>query len=119
MSVIAEAVGEKSPNKPVDVVKIQALVNNNDIYTGLYAPLEVDGIASDALVKAIKMFQSSHPDIKAAKPDGKVSPGGRTLARLNEYNNRQSVCRDYYPRGFWASYFSRFNIDRFVNLYKL
>lgn len=117
MISIDEAVGDKAPNKPVDVIKIQNLINNNDRFSGLSQVLAVNGVSDPTLVQAIKTYQQTHPSIQAKKPDGKVSPGGVTLKQLRLYFNRSGVCRDYLPRGFGSNRLANFSVDRFVNLY--
>ena len=119
MTTIAKSVGKGAANKPVDVIKIQALVNNNDLYTGLTGPLAVNGKADEALSTAIANFQAKHPQIAAKKPDGKVDPGGRTLSRLDQCNNVRGISVDYYPKGFAGNTLVRFNIDTFLDLYAL
>ena len=119
MVEIVKSVGKGGVNKPVDVIKMQALVNNNDLYTGLVHPSPVTGKVDDILIAAIKNFQSTHPELLSKKPDGRIDPGGKTLDKLNQYNNSARQCIDYFPRGFTGTYFVRFDIDKFVELYAL
>ncbi|MCX7109848.1 MAG: hypothetical protein NTX45_06920 [Proteobacteria bacterium] len=70
MYTIDESVGRNAANKPIDVIKIQDLIDNNDLYTGLISPLPVTGLADDQLVTAISNFQTNHPLLKMKKPDG-------------------------------------------------
>lgn len=119
MVAIAEAVGKGGANKPVDVVKVQNLIDNNDMYTGLKKSLPVTGKISDALIDAIKSFQGKHPSLKGKKPDGKVDAGGKTLEKLNDYSNHAKTCRDYLPAGFGSNQLVRFNIDGYIDLYAL
>lgn len=119
MIKIAESVGENGKNKPVDVIKAITLINNNDCYTGLIEPLPVSGIVDSSLIEAIKSFQANCPAIKAKKPDGKVDPGGKTLTCLNAFKNIDGVWRNYLPKGFDANTFGRFNVDSFIQLYRL
>jgi len=119
MYTIDESVGKNAVNKPVDVIKIQDLIDNNDLYTGLISPLSVTGLADDPLVTAISNFQTNHPLLKMKKPDGVVSPNGKTLKKLHEYSNKLNVHGNYLPIGFNGNTFVRFNIDTFIALYEL
>ena len=67
---IASAVGTGGSNLPVDVAKIQGLLG-----------LAMNGVVDDALLAAIKTFQREQVGMN--NPDGRVDPGGGTLARLN------------------------------------
>jgi hypothetical protein len=118
MTAIAESVGSFGVNKPVDVIKIINLINNNDSYTGLEQPLPMSGLVDDSLIGAIKAFQTNHPSIRSARPDGRVDPGGKTLACLDQYHNRAGRRVSYLPKGFDALTFGRFAIDAFIDLYR-
>ncbi len=116
MTNIARSVGKSGANRPVDVVKIQNLINNNDSYTNLTSPLPVNGIADATLSDAITAFQNNHPDLKTS--DGRVDPRGKTLKALNQYNNKEKQCRSYYP--IWFSNLrlqKNFDITHFLTLY--
>ncbi len=115
MITIEKSVGKGGHNLPIDVIKIQNLINNNDLYTGLTSPLPVCGLASFQLDSAIEAFQTNHPDLKTV--DGKVDPKGSTLKKLNDFNNKQQVCRDYYPAGFSKLTFQMFSVPDFLDLY--
>jgi len=118
MEKIDEAVGTKAPNKPVDVIKIQDMINNNDLYTGLIQPIKVDGLNSILLTEAISSFQAKHPGLLMAKPDGKVNPGGKTITKLLETNSKSRICKNFLPPGFLGNRLQRFNTDFFVKLYQ-
>jgi len=114
--MIEAAVGEKSPNKPIDVIRIQDLLNNNQRFTGMSELLDVNGQADDALFEAIQAFQVNHPGIEARTPDGIFSPGGNTLLRLEQCLNDPG-CRSTLPRGFDANTLKHFDAAAFVELY--
>ncbi len=116
MSLIAKDVGDKAANLPVDVIRIQDLLNNNFRFTGLKAALAVDGTVGPLMIEAIKTFQQTHPGIKSKRPDGRVSPGGPTLKRLQQCRKDPDF-RSTLPRGFDANTLARPNIDGFVALY--
>lgn len=116
MSLIEAAVGDGSPNKPVDVIRIQDLLNNNLKFTGMKAALEVDGAMTDEMVEAIKTFQQTHPGIKSKRPDGIVSPSGATLTRLLQCKS-DAAYRSTMPKGFDANVLVAFNADAFTALY--
>ncbi len=116
MTPIAKSVGKGGANRPVDVVKIQNLINNNDSYTKLTTPLAVTGVADTALNDAITAFQDNHPDLKTS--DGRVDPRGKTLKALNQYNNAAKQCRSYYPLWFSKLRLEKnFDVTRFLKLY--
>lgn len=119
METIEYSVGENAKNLPVDVIKIQWLVNGNDLYTCMSSPLQVDGKTSKPLVSAIKTFQTNHPALKMKHPDGRVDPGGKTLACLNELNNKARICINYYPTGFLDNTFKQVDKASFLEVYAL
>jgi len=116
MITIEKSVGKNGQNLPIDVINVQNLVDNNDLYTGLQKPLPVTGIVDQLLMKAIESFQTNHPELHHV--DGRVDPGGATLKRLNEYNNSRRQCVDYFPKGFSKNQFiPTFSTDQFLDLY--
>ena len=117
--VLEAAVGLNAPNKPVDVICVQDLLNNNLEFAGLSALLPVTGLANEALTQAISAFQIAHPGIKAKKPDGKVSVGGNTLKRLAQAYQREGGYRSTLPAGFNSNTFVAFNVETFTSLYAL
>jgi hypothetical protein len=116
---IRESVGKKGKNKGVDVLKIQQMINSNNLYTGLAAPLPMTGVVDDALIGAIESFQANHPLLLIKKPDGLVSPAGKTVVQLKGHKNREGICKSYFPVGFDGNFFVRFNTDNFLKLYSL
>ncbi len=119
IQTLRESVGKKGANKGVDVLKVQNLINNNNLYTGLTAPLPMTGVVDDALIGAIESFQSMHPLLLVKKPDGLISPNGKTLLQLKGCKNREGVYKSYFPIGFDGNFFVRFNTDTFFKLYAL
>lgn len=71
---ISASVGRDGLNQPADVKVVQALLNKRGFDCG-----QVDGRCGRRTVQAIISFQSRF----ARAPDGRVDPGGKTLARLN------------------------------------
>ena len=113
---IDKSVGKNGQNLPVDVIKIQNLIDNNDLYTGLKKPLPITGVVDQLLIQAIETFQIKHP--KLNRVDGRVDPGGSTLQKLNEYNNTRRQCVDYFPTGFSNNQFlPTFSTNQFLDLY--
>jgi len=73
---IENSVGEGGVNNRGDAVILQVLLVMNGIPTG------VDGNIGPNTKEAIRQFQSQV--MQAASPDGRVDPGGATLARLRQ-----------------------------------
>ncbi|PTT91571.1 peptidoglycan-binding protein [Pelomonas sp. HMWF004] len=71
---ISASVGRDGHNQPADVKVVQALLNQRGFDCG-----QVDGRCGRRTVQAIISFQSDF----TRTPDGRVDPGGKTLARLN------------------------------------
>lgn len=113
---IDQSVGKGGKNRPIDVIEIQNLIDNNDLYTRLPTPLPLTGINDARLEKAIESFQKNHPGLNVI--DGRVDPHGKTLQALNQYNNTSRVCRSYFP-SWWdqTSLHSNFDVARFLSLY--
>jgi hypothetical protein len=116
VKLIEAAVGANAPNKPVDVIRVQDLLNNSAKFTDLKQALNVDGAPSDAMVEAIRSFQQNHPGIKSKRPDGRIDPGGVTEQKLAQVR-RDPGYRSTLPRNFDSNTLMRFNIDGFVALY--
>lgn len=77
---ISASVGTGGSNRPNDVRAIQDALNDVDIDDGGPDPLlVVDGIAGRLTCAAILKYQQSHVPVT----DGRVDPGGPTLASLN------------------------------------
>ncbi len=116
MKTIDKSVGKGDTNLPIDVIKIQNLINNNNTYTKLAKPLPLTGIANNTLNKAIATFQSNHPDLPTS--DGRVDPHGKTINALKQYSNTEQQCRNYYPLRFNTQHLqTSFDTTLFLNLY--
>ncbi|WP_296700136.1 peptidoglycan-binding domain-containing protein [Thiocapsa sp. UBA6158] len=75
--------GAKSKNLASDVTIIQDLLNRIDpALGGPNVPLKIDGICGPKTQGAIQSFQLKHFGWSGA--DGRVDPGGRTLAKMEE-----------------------------------
>jgi hypothetical protein len=80
---IIDSVGEKGKNLEGDVFTIQQLLNGVlPAFGGPVVKLKVDGICGPKTKAAIQNFQLKQFGWPGA--DGRVDPGKRTLARLNE-----------------------------------
>ncbi|MGD8349555.1 MAG: M15 family metallopeptidase [Gammaproteobacteria bacterium] len=76
MSVeITASVGRGGVNRKPDTRRIQGALN--EVYPAY--ELEVDGICGPNTVRRIERFQRGF----MRRPDGRIDPGGRSLARLN------------------------------------
>lgn len=76
---IFNSVGEGGKNVRADVKVVQALLNNFVAAFGLKTS-EVDGYCGRASVAAIRHFQAAI--LGYLRPDGRIDPGGRTMAAL-------------------------------------
>ena len=84
---ISGTVGRSAANRYDDVVTVQELLNQVPADEGGPRPkLKVDGICGSKTKSAIQKFQLHHFGWKGA--DGRVNPGHQTLAKLNEYDQR-------------------------------
>jgi putative chitinase len=79
---ISAAVGPKCANHWSDVKTVKILLNMNLSLLGPLRPLDENGRFDQATQRTIEDFQRLIQ--KMAKPDGRVDPGGKTLARLKE-----------------------------------
>jgi hypothetical protein len=80
MGSISASVGRNGVNRPDDVRLVQELLNRR---AGASQPLlGVDGLIGPRTVAAIEAFQRNA--LGMAKPDGRVDPGGRTFAALDQ-----------------------------------
>lgn len=79
---LSDSVGERGENRPADAAVVQALLVLAAGVTGRkeYHPGPVDGRPGVGTVGAIESFQRGH--CWHPTPDGRVDPGGQTLARL-------------------------------------
>jgi hypothetical protein len=81
MGTITRPVGAGGANKPADVTEIQQLLNKVPaVQGGAAPPFLVFGTCDSATLAAILKFQKKQVPAFA---DGRVDPGGPTLARLN------------------------------------
>lgn len=73
-------------NRPQDVRTVQELLNEVPLASGGPVPkLDQDEICGLKTIRAIQTFQLHHFGFKGA--DGRVDPGRRTLAKLNEFDH--------------------------------
>jgi hypothetical protein len=78
---LAKSVGQGGANLRDDTTTIQQALNRAQPEQGGPMPsLRVDGIVGPKTIGAISRFQSQ----QVGFPDGRVDPGGKTLARLNQ-----------------------------------
>jgi zinc D-Ala-D-Ala carboxypeptidase len=84
---IKQSVGEKGVNQPDDVKAVQAMLNKVPPEKGGPAKdLKVDGKVEPQMVEAIRRFQKVQ--LKQEQPDGRVDPGGPTLAGLQKFSGQ-------------------------------
>lgn len=79
MSKIVRSVGRGGVNLYNDVIIIQKLLNKQRL-PGVTGQLKYDGDAGKETITRIEIFQKHI--VKMAKPDGRIDPGGKTMARL-------------------------------------
>lgn len=84
---ISRSVGRGGANAFADVQTVQRLLNNYVGRLGIRR-LAVDGRVGPLTIGAIERFQRQV--VGFARPDGRVDPGGRTLATLNGAPSRPS-----------------------------
>ena len=83
---ISASVGFGGANLRSDVVQIQSLLNQVPAGSGSPAnPLKVDGIVGPLTIAAIRRFQTANLGFN----DGRIDPGGGTLARLSALASQQ------------------------------
>ena len=82
MAALSGPVGRGGRNSRSDVLEVQRLLNACRRLLIPGAPLAEDGIAGPATVALITEFQRRV--LNRPSPDGRVDPGGKTLAKLNE-----------------------------------
>src|SRR4051812_45048260 len=72
-------------NSPDDVVTVQQLLFQVPLNQGATTPaVEIDGLCGPKTIGAIQKFQLHHFGWGGA--DGRVNPGGPTLAKLNVFD---------------------------------
>src|SRR5688572_18464094 len=81
---ISAAVGQDAQNRRHDVRVIQDALNEVPPTSGGPVPeLKVDGLCYGKTLAAIRRFQKDACGFKW--PDGRITPGGKTHARLREF----------------------------------
>jgi hypothetical protein len=78
MVTISNSVGRTGPNRPVDVMIVQHLLNLNYDVADYQTP--ITGTLDNAMIQAINRFQRNALAMKT--PDGQIAPGGITFRRL-------------------------------------
>lgn len=87
---ISASVGRNAGNREADVLTVQDLLNNVPRDQGRPQPtLKLDGLCGPKTTSAIQKFQLQHFGWSGA--DGRVDPGGQTLAKLNALQPQQPV----------------------------
>jgi hypothetical protein len=82
---ISASVGSGGVNRKADSMTVQELLNEVPAAQGGPSPqLVVDGLPWTKTIAAIRNFQKVQLDFKW--PDGRVDPNGKTLAKLNEFD---------------------------------
>lgn len=81
MATIRDSVGRNGRNRDADVRVVQNLLNAHIRQIPPIEALAVDGDIGPRTIAAIVSFQRLVVGLRS--PDGRVDPGGRTLARLN------------------------------------
>ena len=82
MKTISASVGRGGRNSPEDVRIVQALLNQS--LPAPFSPLTEDGQIGKQTIEAIEAFQKEV--VKLNRPDGLISPDGRTFAALANGN---------------------------------
>lgn len=122
MKTISASVGQNATNKLPDAVTVQQLLNKVPVdQGGPEKPLKVDGLAWGKTIAAIKRFQHVHMGHKW--PDGRVDPGGKTLASLNAYDQPPSSSQqqppakpNVWPQYVWSVPGRRWLIGQYTNM---
>ena len=79
MTKIVRSVGRGGVNLYNDVITIQKLFNKQRL-PGVTGQLKYDGDAGSETITRIEIFQKNI--VKMPKPDGRIDPGGKTMAKL-------------------------------------
>lgn len=99
---ISASVGKGAVNHKDDSVTVQELLNGVPPEQGGPAPpLKVDGLPWQKTIAAIQHFQKVALGHKW--PDGRVDPGGKTLAKLNEFDEPPLVAEQLPPGPMWLA----------------
>jgi hypothetical protein len=99
MATIRGSVGRGGRNFENDVKVVQYLLNSHIRLIQPVTELDVNGNVSLRMIRAITEYQRRVVGLRA--PDGRVDPGGRTLARLNgePEDDSDSEPQFHYPTG--------------------
>lgn len=81
MTKILRSVGRGGVNLYSDVITIKKLLNKQRM-DGATSQLKLDGSVGSETIVRIELFQKT--ELRMAKPDGRVDPGGKTMAKLTE-----------------------------------
>lgn len=93
---ISASVGVNASNRQPDVITVQELLNKvPPPQGGPEVKLKIDGLCWQKTQTAIRHFQNRNMGHKW--PDGRVDPGGSTLARLNSFDEQP-------PLAEWFTY---------------
>lgn len=116
LNTIAMSVGRGGRNRPIDVIKVQNMLNNNTMYT-MIASLPVTGEPDTKTLEAIANFQRNHPGLTSS--DGRVDPGGATIQKLRECASNLDAaptCKNYLAASFSRDTFSTIDAVQFGRL---
>ncbi len=80
MILITKSVGENGANLPVDVKKIQIIINNNLHLLPKTKKLKEDSKIGNLTISAIRTYQAEV--VKILNPDVRIDPNGKTLRSL-------------------------------------
>ena len=87
---ISASVGSGGVNRKADSTTVQELLNEVPAGQGGPSPqLAVDGLPWTKTIAAIRNFQKVQLGHKW--PDGRVDPNGKTLAKLNEFDQPKAT----------------------------
>jgi hypothetical protein len=97
---ISGSVGAGGANRKSDSITVQELLNKVPTSDGGPNPaLKVDGLPWQRTQVAIKNFQKLQCGFTS--PDGRVDPNGRTLAKLNEFEEASALALELKPGRIW------------------
>jgi len=86
MSILS-SVGSRGVNALADVKRVQRLLNHQQGTAYRRGPIAVDGLVGPETIGAITDYQRSV--VKLSSPDGRVDPGGPTIAALEQHARRR------------------------------
>lgn len=99
MVSISSSVGYKGVNKRTDTETIQRQINKFIGQLSPLKPLVTDGVVGSLTIGAITEFQKRI--VGFANPDGRVDPGGQTLAALCKPPGTGNTIGDLWPPTCW------------------